>query len=83
MADGAKFKLYVEGEKEFKTAINNINSVLKVNRSELSLLAEQYKVTENPMENLKEQQASLSGAMELQAEKSRQIAEQQDGGGIR
>lgn len=76
MADGAKFKLYVEGEKEFKTAINNINSVLKVNRSELSLLAEQYKVTENPMENLKEQQASLSGAMELQAEKSRQIAEQ-------
>lgn len=76
MADGAKFKLYVEGEKEFKTAINNINSVLKVNRSELSLLAEQYKVTENPMENLKEQQASLSGAMELQAEKSQQIAEQ-------
>ena len=76
MADGAKFKLYVEGEKEFKTAINNINSVLKVNRSELSLLAEQYKVTENPMENLKEQQASLSGAMELQTEKSRQIAEQ-------
>lgn len=76
MADGAKFKLYVEGEKEFKTAINNINSVLKVNRSELSLLAEQYKVTENPMENLKEQQASLAGAMELQTEKSRQIAEQ-------
>lgn len=76
MADGARFKLYVEGEKEFKTAINNINSVLKVNRSELSLLAEQYKVTENPMENLKEQQASLSGAMELQTEKSRQIAEQ-------
>lgn len=76
MADGARFKLYVEGEKEFKTAINNINSVLKVNRSELSLLAEQYKVTENPMENLKEQQASLSGTMELQTEKSRQIAEQ-------
>ena len=76
MADGARFKLYVEGEKEFKTAINNINSVLKVNRSELSLLAEQYKVTENPMENLKEQQASLAGAMELQTEKSRQIAEQ-------
>jgi phage-related tail protein len=50
--------------------------VLKVNRSELTMLAEQYKVTEDPMTNLKDQQASLSEAMTLQAEKSKQIAEQ-------
>lgn len=76
MADGARFKLYVEGEKEFKAALSDINAVLKVNRSELTMLAEQYKVTEDPMSNLKDQQASLSEAMTLQAEKSRQIAEQ-------
>lgn len=76
MADGAKFKVYVEGEREFKAALNDINSALKVNRSELKMLAEQYKITDEPMDNLTTRQKSLGEAMELQGEKSKKIAEQ-------
>lgn len=75
MAD-AGFRLVVEGEKEFREAIKNINSVLAVNRSELKMLAEQYKISTAPMNELRDKQASLSDAMELQREKSAKIAEQ-------
>lgn len=77
MAD-AGFKIVVEGEKEFKTAIREINEVIKVNKSELKLLSEQYKVSEQPMETLKYKQKSLSDAMEFQAEKSRKIADEME-----
>lgn len=75
MAD-AGFRVTVKGEAEFKNALQNINDVIKVHKSELKLLSEQYKVAEQPMEVLKEKQESLSNAMELQIEKSRMTAEE-------
>lgn len=74
MAD-AGFKLAVEGEKEFKKALADINAQIKVNKSELKLLTAEYEINEDKLGNLQQKQGVLSSAMEDQAKKVK-IAEE-------
>lgn len=74
MAD-AGFKLAVEGEKEFKKALADINAQIKVNKSELKLLTAEYEINEDKLGNLQQKQGVLASAMEDQAKKVK-IAEE-------
>ena len=69
MAD-AGLRLTVDGEREFKKAISEINDLLKVNSSELRLLSEQYKSSDKSLETMTGKQKTLSEAMDLQSQKS-------------
>ena len=68
MAD-AGFRLAVEGEKEFKKALAEINAQIKVNKSELKLLTEEYKLNEFGLGTLQGKQDALAESMRLQADK--------------
>ncbi len=68
MAD-AGFRLAVEGEKEFKAALAEINAQIKVNKSELKLLTEEYKLNDSGLETLQGKQNALAESMQLQADK--------------
>ena len=68
MAD-AGFKLTVEGEKEFKRAIKEIDAALKTNRAELKLATEQYKASDGSIEALAEVQRSLGDTIDAQKKK--------------
>lgn len=68
MAD-AGFRLAVEGEKEFKKALAEINAQIKVNKSELKLLTEEYKLNESGLGTLQGKQDALAESMQLQADK--------------
>ncbi len=75
MAD-AGFKLAVEGEREFKKAIQEINAQIKANQAELKLLAEQYRNSDDSMGRLTAAQKSLEEAMDLQGQKVATLREQ-------
>ena len=75
MAD-AGFKLAVEGEKEFKKAIAEINAQIKSNKAELKLLTEQYKNSDDGMGRLTSTQKALERAMETQEKKVASLREQ-------
>ena len=75
MAD-AGLKLVVEGEREFKKAIQEINAQIKANQAELKLLAEQYKNSGDNMEKLTSTQKALEEAMALQGNKVSTLREQ-------
>lgn len=77
MAD-AGFKLSVEGEKEFKKAINEINAQIKANKAELKLLTEQYKLSDDGMERFTASQSGLESVMEAQGTKVSTLREQYD-----
>lgn len=68
MAD-AGFKLTVEGEKEFKRALKEIDAALKTNRAELKLATEQYKASDGSVEALAEVQKSLGDTIDAQKKK--------------
>lgn len=68
MAD-AGFKLTVEGEKEFKRALKEIDAALKTNRAELKLATEQYKASDGSIEALAEVQKSLGDTIDAQKKK--------------
>ena len=68
MAD-AGFKLTVEGEKEFKRALKEIDAALKTNRAELKLATEQYKASDGSVEALAEMQKSLGDTIDAQKKK--------------
>jgi phage-related tail protein len=75
MAD-AGLRLTVDGEREFKKAISEINDLLKVNSSELRLLSEQYKSSDKSLETMTGKQKTLSEAMDLQSQKIEEIGKQ-------
>lgn len=75
MAD-AGLKLAVEGEREFKKAIQEINAQIKANQAELKLLVEQYKHSDDSMGKLTSTQKALEEAMTLQGNKVLTLREQ-------
>lgn len=74
MAD-AGYRLVVEGEKEFKKALAEINAAVKENKSEFKLLSAEYENTDDKLGNLTKKQETLGAAVELQSKKA-QIAEE-------
>lgn len=68
MAD-AGFRLAVEGEKEFKKALAEINAQIRVNKSELKLLTAEYEINDDKLGNLQKKQATLTTEMENQSKK--------------
>lgn len=65
MAD-AGFKLTVEGEREFRKAISDINVILRLNQAELQKVTAEYNAGEKSMEAMKKRQESLGGVIEKQ-----------------
>lgn len=63
-------KFVVDGEKEFKAAISNINSELKNAESALKLVEQQYKGQEMSTEALTAKLDALSTAQEIQQKKT-------------
>ena len=77
MAD-AGFRLTIEGERDFKSALAAIDQQIKTNKAELKLLAEQYALSDDSMNGLIEKQKKLGEAYEAQAEKVQLLEEQYD-----
>ena len=75
MAD-AGFRLAVEGEREFKKAIAEINAQIKANAAELKLLTAQYANTDDGMEKLNANQKALETSLETQGQKVALLREQ-------
>ncbi len=75
MAD-AGFKLSVEGEREFKKAISEINAQIKANAAELKLLTAQYANTDDSMEKLRDRQNVLEEGLESQGKKVSTLRDQ-------
>lgn len=75
MAD-AGFKLAVEGEREFKKAIAEINAQIKANAAELKLLTAQYGAADTGMEKLTANQKALEEGLALQGQKVSALREQ-------
>lgn len=75
MAD-AGFKLAVEGEREFKKAIAEINAQIKANAAELKLLTAQYGAADTGMEKLTANQKALEEGLALQGQKVATLREQ-------
>lgn len=68
MAD-AGLRLSVEGEKEFKAALREIDAQLKINKSEIKLLTEEYKLNDTGIDSLVTKQKVLSDTINLQGAK--------------
>ena len=77
MAD-AGFRLTIEGERDFKSALAAIDQQIRTNKAELKLLSEQYALSDDSMSGLVEKQKKLGEAYEAQAEKVRLLEEQYD-----
>ena len=75
MAD-AGLRLVVEGEKEFKKALADIDQQLKTNKKELQLLVEQYKVNDDGLGNLTERQKVLADSIDAQKQKVKLLSDQ-------
>lgn len=66
MNEQAGIKLGVEGEKQFKSAMNDINKLLKVSASEMTLLAAEYDKGDKSTEALTARQKALNSQLEKQ-----------------
>lgn len=75
MAD-AGFRLTVEGEREFKSALAAIDQQIRTNKAELKLLTEQYALSDDGLDGLAAKQKKLEEAYQAQAEKVRLLEEQ-------
>lgn len=75
MAD-AGYKLTVEGEKEFKKALSEINDQIKVSKTEIRALTEEYKLNDAGVGKLQDKQEALERTMEQQREKVKLVSEQ-------
>lgn len=69
MADDISLRLELTGEQKFSEAIKRINSGLKVNQSELKLVAAQYGKASNSMDGLRAHGQALEGAILSQKDK--------------
>lgn len=65
MAD-AGFRLTVEGEKEFRRAISDVNAILKLNQAEMKRVVAEYNAGEKSMESMAAKQKDLSGVIDRQ-----------------
>lgn len=65
MAD-AGFRLSVEGEREFRKAISDINAILKLNQSELKRSVAEYNASEKDMDALTKRHKELEAAITTQ-----------------
>lgn len=74
----AGFRLTIEGERDFKSALAAIDQQIRTNKAELKLLSEQYALSDDSMSGLVEKQKKLGEAYEAQAEKVRLLEEQYD-----
>ena len=68
MAD-AGYRLTVDGEAEFKRALADINSQIKLNKSELNALTAEYNANGGSLDTLKAKQAALGTEMANQQQK--------------
>lgn len=68
MAD-AGFRLTVEGEKEFKAALQSIDQQIKINKAQIKLLTQEYNLNENGMQTLTTKQSVLQSTYDEQAKK--------------
>lgn len=66
MANDAGIKLGVDGEKQFKQALSDINRELRVSASEMTLLAAQYDKGDKSAEALTARQKALQSQLEKQ-----------------
>ena len=68
-------KIEIDGEKEYKQAINELNKGNQVLASELKLVAEQYKGNENSIEALNARSDVLRRQLQQQEDKVRTLRE--------
>lgn len=68
MAD-AGFRLTVEGEKEFKAALQSIDQQIKINKAQIKLLTQEYNLNEDGMQTLATKQSVLQSTYDEQAKK--------------
>lgn len=69
MADSFGLKIGVEGEKEFKKALTEINQTFKVLGSEMKLVASQFDKNDSSMQALSARNQVLNKEIEAQKEK--------------
>ena len=69
MADNFGLKIGVEGEKEFKKALSEINQTFKVLGSEMKLVASQFDKQDNSVEALTARNRVLNKEIDTQKEK--------------
>lgn len=75
MADKIGIQFGVEGEKELKQSLSDINAGLKVNRSELELVSAQYEKNADSMEALTARGDALQKMIASQEDKVRVLSE--------
>ena len=70
--DNFGLKIGVEGEREFKNSIREINSLFKILKSEMNLVTSAFKGNASSMESLKSKSSILKREIESQKEKIQQ-----------
>lgn len=69
MADNFGLKIGLEGEKEFKKALSDINSSFKVLGSEMKLVSSQFDKNDNSVQALAARNTVLNKEIEAQSRK--------------
>ena len=69
MADSFGVKMGIEGEKEFKNALKEINAAFKVLGSEMNLVTSQFDKNEKSIESLTSKNEVLNKEIDTQKEK--------------
>ena len=69
MSDGFGLKIGVEGEREFKKSLSEINQTFKVLGSEMKLVQSQFDKNDNSVEALTARNAALNKQIDTQKEK--------------
>lgn len=69
MADGFGLKIGVEGERDFKKSLSEINQTFKVLGSEMKLVQSQFDKNDNSVEALTARNATLNKQIDAQKEK--------------
>lgn len=75
MAD-AGFKLTVEGEKEFKKAITDINAILKMNQAELQKVVAEYNASDKSVDDMTQKQKELGDVISRQTDAVAQMEDE-------
>ena len=82
MASNFGLKVGVEGEKQFKQALREINQSLKTAASEAKLVASQYDANDKSVEALAARNGALSKEIDKQIEKQELLQEALKNAGI-
>lgn len=67
MAD-AGFRLTVEGEKEFRKAIGDVNAILRLNQAELQKVTAEYNASGKGMDDMSKKQSELGEVLKRQTD---------------